>query len=154
MPQIISADNDKLLDAVASLFREYAASLGFDLSFQGFEEELANLPGEYAPPYGRLLLLLQDGKPVGCVALRRLDAGIAEMKRLYLQPSCRGRGYGQLLAQAIIQEAIAAGYRTMRLDSLASMSAAITLYQSMGFTPIPAYRYNPVQGAIYLEKEL
>jgi putative acetyltransferase len=140
---------------VHELFEEYAESLGFDLCFQGFDVELATLPGRYAPPSGRLLLARLDGLPVGCVALRGLDDGICEMKRLYVRPEARGTGAGTLLTDAIIAEARAAGYTRMRLDTIAPiMERAVSLYRRRGFVEIPAYAENPIEGALYLELTL
>jgi putative acetyltransferase len=136
------------------LFQEYAASLDTDLCFQGFEAELARLPGEYAPPKGELLLALWTGQPVGCVALRPLDELICEMKRLYVQPELRAHGIGRMLVQRILEVGKTLGYRSMRLDSLPSMTAAIPLYRRFGFRDVPPYRHNPVAGTLYLELPL
>jgi ribosomal protein S18 acetylase RimI-like enzyme len=139
---------------VRSLFQEYAASLEVDLSFQGFEQELSALPGEYARPHGRLLVARWNSEVAGCVALRRMDPMVCEMKRLYVRPAYRAHGMGRALLLRIIAEAKAAGYRTMRLDSLPSMAAAQALYRRLGFREIPPYRRNPVEGTVFLELPL
>ena len=151
---IVPADGPERVETVRLLFEEYAASLGFDLAFQGWSQELASLPGAYAPPGGALLLLVEGERALGCVALRRLDAETAEMKRLYLRPEGRGRGLGSALAQAALAEARRLGYRRVRLDTVPGMEAAQAIYRTLGFHPIAPYRENPIQGAAFLEIEL
>ena len=132
------------------MLREYAAWLQVDLCFQNFEQELAGLPGDYAPPRGRLLI----AEGAGCIALRPIDDDICEMKRLYVRPEHRGSGLGRRLVQAIIDEARSIGYRRMRLDTMPVMDKAQALYASFGFREIEAYRYNPEPGARFLELDL
>jgi ribosomal protein S18 acetylase RimI-like enzyme len=139
---------------VRCLFEEYATSLGIDLCFQGFEKELAGLPGAYAPPEGRLLVAREDGRTAGCIALRPLKPGVCEMKRLYVRPAFRTHGIGRVLVDRIIHEARQAGYRHMRLDTLPSMAAALALYHRLGFREIAPYYENPVEGAVFLELQL
>ena len=136
------------------MFEEYAASLGFDLAFQGWGEELRGLPGAYAPPGGALLLLREGETVLGCVALRRLDDEAVEMKRLYLRPLARGRGCGRSLTEAVLREARRLGYRRVRLDTVPGMEAAQALYRALGFRAIAPYRENPIPGAAFLELEL
>jgi len=142
------------LEEVRSLFREYADSLGVDLCFQGFDQELRTLPGEYLRPKGRLLLARWKNQVAGCVALREIGPGVCEMKRLYLRPAYRSLGIGRTLALRCVSEASTAGYQSMRLDSLPSMTSALTLYRELGFQEIPPYRNNPVEGAVFLELQL
>jgi putative acetyltransferase len=154
MLNIRNADSAADLREARMLFEEYAASLDHDLSFQNFEEELVTLPGNYARPDGRLLLAAWDEALAGCVALRRLESGTCELKRLYVRPAFRAQKIGRALAERVIQEAREAGYRKMRLDTLPSMTSAITLYRRLGFQPIESYRENPVAGAVFLELQL
>jgi putative acetyltransferase len=149
------AESPAQIAQARELFLEYADSLGFSLCFQSFDQELAGLPGDYAPPDGRLLLAEYRGQPAGCVALHKLDSGICEMKRLYLRPQLRGRGVGRALAQAVIAEARAIGYRKMRLDTVEPvMPNAVAMYRRLGFVEIAPYRTNPIAGALYMELAL
>ena len=150
------------------LMEEYSRFLGADLSFQGFDEELAGLPGKYAPPSGALFIAwVPPGRgayaarraavarrAAGCVALRRLSPGVCEMKRLFVRPGYRGLGIGRALARRVVEEAAALGYRTMRLDTLDRLESAVALYRAMGFVPIPPYCRNPLPGAMFWEKSL
>ena len=139
---------------VRPLLVEYATSLSFDLCFQGFDGELADLPGEYAAPGGALLLARVDGAADGCVALRRLDETAGELKRLFVRPAYRGRGIGRRLAESAIATARELGYGRLRLDTTPEMAAAHELYRALGFRDIPPYRPNPVAGVRYLELDL
>lgn len=137
------------------LFLEYAQSLGFSLCFQNFDQELAELPGDYAPPAGRLLLAEFNAQLAGCVALHKLDSAICEMKRLYLRPQFRGQGLGRLLAEKIIAEARLIGYERMRLDTVEPvMKDAVAMYRRFGFKDIAPYCPNPNPGVLYLELQL
>lgn len=139
---------------VRELFREYAASLDIDLCFQGFERELAELPGRYAPPSGGLLVATSGTTAAGCVALREIAPGICEMKRLYVRPAFRRYNLGRQLAEAVIATARSAGYGCMRLDTLDTMAPALALYASLGFTRIPPYYHNPDPTAVFMELKL
>jgi ribosomal protein S18 acetylase RimI-like enzyme len=137
------------------LFLEYAQSLGFSLCFQNFDQELAELPGDYAPPRGRLLLAEFEGQLAGCVALHPLGPGICEMKRLYLRPQFRGKGLGRAVAERIIAEARWAEYTSIRLDTVGPvMKDAVAMYRKLGFKEIAPYRPNPNPGTLYLELTL
>lgn len=155
---IVHAEQPAQLLAVRELFTEYADSLAIDLGFQGFETELASLPGVYASPAGALLLALVDGQAAGCVAMRPLpDADFpnaCEMKRLFVRRAFRRFGLGRLLVQRLMDLSTQAGYSTMLLDTLDEMEAARELYASLGFVEIPPYYYNPVPGAHYLRADL
>ena len=152
---IVTAGTPQDVGAVAILFREYAASIGVDLAYQGFEAELAALPGQYAPPGGTLLLARHaDGQALGCVAIRRRQDGVAEMKRLYVSPAARGLGLGRGLLQAAIAAAVAMGYRELRLDTLPTMGEAIALYRKAGFIPVAPYYDGAVAGTLYFARDL
>lgn len=144
-----AAEDD--LNTVRELLREYEASLGVSLDFQGFDDEVAELPGAYAPPHGALLIASDDA---GCVALRRIDEQTCELKRLYVRPAWRGLGLGRQLTLAALDRARELGYRQVRLDTLPGMERAQALYDELGFREIAAYRRNPVPGARFLELEL
>ena len=162
---IVPADNPVRIEAVRQLFKEYAASLSFDLCFQSFEDELASLPGEYGPLSGMLLLGLVDDQVAGCVAFHRLEGEMAggrggapdvcEMKRLYVRPQFRGSGLGRELIDSILNCAAAVGYRSIRLDTVPSeMTKAVEIYKKIGFVEIAPYRPNPIPGAKYMELDL
>lgn len=154
MIKIILATSDEHFEVARKLFLEYADSLGFDLEFQDFSHELATLEEEYALPEGCILLAKDSGDIVGCVALRPFEAAICEMKRLYVIPAYQGQGIGRLLAREVIAQARKTGYKQMRLDTIASMQTARTLYESLGFYRIESYRYNPIAGTTYMELNL
>ena len=150
--KLIQAESAGDIDRARELFKEYAAGLGISLCFQNFDKELALLPGDYVPPSGRLLLAMEDGAAVGCVALRKSADGICEMKRLYVSPEFRGTGLGRTLAEKIIDAAREIGYGCMRLDTLpGKMDRAIAMYRSLGFKEIEPYYDNPVEGAMFME---
>ncbi len=153
---IVPARTDADFHDAVRLFGAYAGTLGVDLSFQNFEEELENMPGEYAPPKGELLLArAADGEAIGCVALRPIEpAGCCEMKRLYVMRKGRQLGAGKALVDAIIKIAVAEGYTEMRLDTLPSMAAALTLYAEVGFQRIKPYYASPIPGAVFLSRPL
>ena len=144
--QILAADSVALIPHVRRLFLEYADSLGFDLCFQGFSDELAGLPGAYAPPKGRLYLASVGGEFVGCVGLRPIDATVCEMKRLYVQPALRGQGIARALVYQLILAARQTGYGRMYLDTIETMTEAVALYRSVGFEECEPYSYHPVPG--------
>lgn len=139
---------------VKTLFLEYAESLGFDLCFQNFDKEISDLKSEYTDNGGCILLCYQNNIPAGCVGLRRFKDDICEMKRLYLRNEFRGKGIGRALAEKITGKAREYGYKAMRLDTISTMKEAISLYKTMGFKEVNAYRENPVKGAIYMELDL
>ncbi len=154
MLTISQAKTDEQIDQARLLFEEYVSSLGFDVAFQNVADELARLPGLYAPPSGRLLLALHENRAAGCVALKKLDNQTCEMKRLYVRPQYRNLRVGKTLVDALISEAQVAGYRRMRLTTVMTMERAISIYQSWGFKEIPAYCHHPVPGTIFMELTL
>jgi len=151
---VLHATTPDHVENARALFKEYASSLGVDLSFQDFERELTDLPGEYSEPQGCILLAFHDSDLVGCVALRPLSSDICEMKRMYVRPAFRRQRIGWALALDVIAEARKWGYKKMRLDSLPAMREAQALYRSLGFREISAYRLNPIKGSVFMELEL
>ena len=155
---ITLAQSAEQLEASRTLFREYAAQLGVDLGFQGFEDELAALPGDYGAPRGALLLASVDGELAGCCALRPIDdvdyPNAAEMKRLFVRKAFRGFGLGRLLADATLTCAVERGYASVLLDTLDDMESARALYEDLGFEEIPPYYHSPLPGAHYLKVDL
>jgi putative acetyltransferase len=149
MPTIVPATSPDTIATIRTLLRDYQMLVGVDLCFQGFEAELRDLPGGYAPPRGRLLLAMHDGRDVGCVALRDVGAGRCEMKRLFVRPDARGLGLGGALVAEVMREARAIGYEEMVLDTLPSMVEAQRMYERLGFRDVAAYCENPVVGARY-----
>ena len=150
--QIIDVtDRSEFFGDVRSLFAEYARDINIDLSFQGFEKELAELPGCYELPWGRILLAQVDGQPAGCIALRPIDAEVGEVKRLYVRPEFRGRGLAKRLAETVLIEGFNNGYLRIVLDTLASMTAARKLYESLGFKETDPYYDNPLPDVVYYE---
>jgi len=155
MVEIFSARTLEDVEDARAIFREYEQWLGMSLCFQSFEEELADLPGKYAPPSGRLYLARIDGETVGCIALRQIEEGICEMKRLFLRDSARGKGVGVSLIEKVISDAIEIGYKKMRLDTYPTkMGKAVSLYEAQGFYEIPPYHHNPHDGVLFMEKML
>jgi ribosomal protein S18 acetylase RimI-like enzyme len=153
--KIIQAKSDEDVHQVRGLFEEYAAWLGFSLCFQNFDKELAELPGDYAPPDGRLLFAMESDQVAGCIALRKIGDGIGEMKRLYVRPEFRGQGLGRSLTETIIEAARNLGYRRLRLDTLpGKMDQAIAIYRSLGFKDIERYYNNPYEAAAFMELTL
>jgi putative acetyltransferase len=149
------AESPDQISQARELFLEYAQSLGFSLCFQNFDKELAGLPGDYAPPAGRLLLAEYEGQLTGCVALHKLSDETCEMKRLYLRAAFRGKGLGRILAERIISEAREIGYQRMRLDTVGPvMKDAVAMYRKIGFVEIAPYCNNPMPGTLYMELNL
>jgi len=156
MLTILHAETAEQVSIASELIQEYAASLNFNLCFQGFEDEIRSMPGKYAPPAGRLLTALWDGRPAGVIALRPLEeAGLCEMKRLYVRPEFRGHQIGRILAQRIINDATEAGYSRMRLDTVAGkMDRAIAMYRELGFAETDPYYQTPVGQTLFMELAL
>ena len=153
--KLIQVKSDEEVQTTRQLFEEYAAWLGVDLCFQNFAQELAELPGDYVPPSGRLFLAIDNDQIAGCVAIRKIGADTCEMKRLYIRPAFRGQGLGRRLAEKIIEAAREIGYAHMRLDTLPRrMAPAIAMYRSLGFKNIEPYYDNPIEGVVFLELEL
>ena len=152
--KMVTAESSKQIGTIRELFLEYAKSLNFDLCFQDFDKELQSLPGRYAAPDGRLLLALYEEKIAGCVGLWKVNEQVCEMKRLWVRPEFRGRKIGRQLAEFVIEQAKLIGYSKMKLDTIDTMTEAIKLYVSLGFKSTSAYRYNPVEGAEYMELDL
>ncbi len=153
--KVIQAISEEHIQLARSLFEEYSAWLEISLCFQNFDEELAGLPGDYAPPDGRLLIAFEDDQVIGCIALRKLKGTTGEMKRLFIRPQFRGRGLGRMLVKRIIEEARGIGYTQMCLDTLpGKMDQAIALYRSIGFREIEPYYNNPVAGVTFMELRL
>ncbi len=155
MYEIIEATSENEIEEVRTLFLEYANWLDFSLCFQGFDEELAELPGKYSPPDGRLYLAVSGGKYAGCIGLRRFKDGVCEMKRLYVRPEFRGLGIGNALIEKIIADAKAIGYEKMRLETIKErMGKAVEIYEERGFVKIEAYYDNPNPHTLYMELDL
>lgn len=153
--EILQAASPSQIVQARHILAEYAESLGLSDSFPGFKDELLSLPGDYAPPEGRLLLATYDGELAGCVALRKLEPSICEMRRLYLRPKFRGRGFGRTLANYVIEEARKIGYRQMRLGTVEpKMQDALRMYREIGFRVTMPYRTNPLKDAVYMELDL
>jgi putative acetyltransferase len=150
--RIFQANSQQDIEQARTLFEEYQTGLGISLCFQNFDQELKNLPGDYAPPDGRLLLATDDAAVAGCIALRKLAPDVCEMKRLFVRPTHRGTGLGRTLVESLIDEAHRLGYKKMRLDTLPGrMDKAIALYRSIGFVEIDPYYEKPVEGAKFME---
>ena len=146
--------SQKDFEKAKELFIEYKNSLNLDLCFQKFHEEISDLPSQYSEPSGCIILCYDNNEPIGCIALRKFEGNTCEMKRLYLRSEARGKGIGRVLANKIIEKAKQFGYKKIRLDTIVTMKEAIVLYKSMGFKVIAPYRFNPLEGVIYMELEI
>ncbi len=152
---VTQAESPEQIAAIRELFLEYSQSLGFSLCFQSFDEEIAGLPGDYAPPEGRLILVTFETQAAGGVALHKIEDHVCEMKRLYVRPQFRGKGFGKALAERVINEAREIGYKKLRLDTVEPvMRTAVAMYRTLGFREIAPYRGNPIEGALYMELQL
>lgn len=154
MIRVYEASSEHDLNTVKSLFAEYVSSLGYELNFDHFDRDIKELPGKYAPPDGRLLLAECDDDVAGCVAMRKIDNDVCEMKRLWVRPFFRGEDIGRALAEKLIDEARSIGYKKMLLDTISTMTEALTLYKSLGFKETEPYYDSPVEEAVYFEKDL
>lgn len=152
--QIVGQGDGEQIQIARELFLEYQAELGIDLCFQGFEEELASLPGKYGPPSGRLLVIYRDELPVACGALHNLGNRVCEMKRIYVRPSARRLGLARSISEHLMDFGRASGYKTVRLDTLRRLPGAIQLYEKLGFAEIEPYNYNPEPDIVYMERSL
>jgi len=152
--RIVVARSKKQVSSAKRLILDYAASLGVDLSFQGFDREMAEFPSGFVAPDGRLLIAVEDGEAVGVVGVRKLSRTICELKRMYVRPESRGKGIGRMLAERAVRDARDLGYSRMRLDTLARLEEAVRLYESMGFKRIQPYTFNPTEGVLFMELDL
>ncbi len=151
---IVEPGDDTRIEAARGIFAEYQRELGVDLCFQSFEEELATLPGKYSPPEGVLMLLYDEGCPVACGALRPLEDGICELKRIYVRPEARRKGIARAISQVLINMAQQLGYQSVRLDTLRRLPGAVDLYTSLGFSEIEPYNFNPEPDIVYMERHI
>lgn len=155
MAYLRQASTPDEVDTARGLFREYETWFGISLCFQNFDDEVAALPGKYAPPEGRLYIAFDDDEALGCIALRKIEDGVCEMKRLFLRESSRGKGVGKMLIEKVLEDAAEMGYRLMRLDTYPpKMGKAVDLYKAYGFYEIPSYYNNPHDDVLYMEKKL
>jgi ribosomal protein S18 acetylase RimI-like enzyme len=149
-----TAKSEEDFKTAKEIFLEYKNSLNLDLCFQKFHEEISDLPSQYSEPAGCIILCYDNNEPIGCIALRKFEGDTCEMKRLYLRPEARGKGSGRVMANKIVEKAKQFGYKKIRLDTIETMKEAIALYKTMGFKVIAPYRFNPLEGVIYMELEI